>query len=522
MNEGMKQLQEFLSGLTVKQKAVMALGALLMAGTVWFFVRVLGTPEEKTLYTGLSANDAKNMVAKLSAKNIPYEMGTDGTSIQVAADQLDRARMETASQGLPRNARMGFEIFDTPNWMGTDFTDKVNYQRALEGELERTIQTLGEVEAARVHLVFPSESLFSERERDGKASVIVKTRGTLSAEKQFAIAQLVASAVDKLKPENVTVVDSETARPMRALEGGESTGGLGEQLSKQLVTTLEPVVGEGRVRATVRVEYDSSSFEDTQESYDPKSAVAVNLQRSEENSGGSALGGIPGTASNVPTGQKPPAVTVSSNGDQTSSKSEAGTYVVNKSLRHTIQPAGRLKRVTAAVIVDDALSVAADGKSGAPRKRMPEEMKELEQLSAAAIGLDQSRGDVLAVENLGFNQPAIEKPVPPSKLERVRVGVKNWSSVLRVGAILLLFFAVYLTILRPVKKQVLVAFKELPGRLANRGSHNPEISKGGEVVGEPGEPNKIGSLKKQLAEKVKVEPAAATKLVQSWIRETAR
>src|SRR3954464_11347578 len=185
MNDGIKQIQEFLSGLTLKQKAVMTLGTLLVAGTVWFFVRVLGTPEQKTLYTGLSAGDAKNMIAKLAAKNIPYEMGTDGTSIQVAADHLDRARMETASQGLPRNARMGFEIFDTPNWMGTDFTDKVNYQRAMEGELERTIQTLGEVEAARVHLVFPAESLFSEREREGKAAVIVKTRGTLSSEKQF-------------------------------------------------------------------------------------------------------------------------------------------------------------------------------------------------------------------------------------------------------------------------------------------------------------------------------------------------
>jgi len=424
MNENLKQVQEFLSGLTAKQKAVMALGTLLVAGMLWFFVRALGTPEQKTLFSGLSPADAKNMTAKLVAKNIPYVMSADGASIEVAADQLDRARMETASQGLPRNARMGFEIFDTPNWMGTEFTDKVNYQRGLEGELERTIQSLGEVEAARVHLVFPSESLFSERERDGKAAVIVKTRGSLSPEKQFAIAQLVSSAVDKLKPENVTVIDSDTGRPMPSLEEGASTGGLGEQLSKQLVATLEPAVGEGRVRATVRVEYDSSSFEDTQETYDPKSAVAVNLQRSSENSGSNVLGGIPGTASNVPTGQNPPAVSVN-NGDRMSSQSEAGTYVVNKSLRHTIQPAGRVRRVTAAVIVDDAVSFAADGKPELPRKRTPEEMKNLEQLASAAVGLDASRGDVLAVENLAFSEAPAEKLTAPSKLERVRIGVKN-------------------------------------------------------------------------------------------------
>lgn len=518
MNESIKQVQEFLNGLTIKQKASIALGTLLVAGTLWFFVRVLGTPEQKTLFTGLSVADAKNMTEKLAAKNIPYEMSADGSSIQVAADYLDRARIETASQGLPRNARMGFEIFDTPNWMGTDFTDKVNYQRALEGELERTIQSLGEVEAARVHLVFPAESLFSERERDGKAAVIVKTRGTLSPEKQFAIAQLVSSAVDKLKPENVSVIDSETARPMQALEQGASSGGLGEQLSTQLVATLEPVVGEGRVRATVRVEYDSSSFEDTQETYDPKSAVAVNLQRSEENSGSSVLGGIPGTASNVPTSQNPPAVSVSSNGDRMSSRSEAGTYVVNKSFRHTVQPAGRLRRVTAAVIVDDAVAFTGDGKPGNPRKRTPEEMKNLEQLASAAIGLDATRGDVLAVENLAFNQAPIEKLTLPSKLERVRVGVKNWSAALRIAAILLLFFAVYLTILRPVKKQVLAAFKELPARLASKTVSQVEITKGEAGELEAG----VGSLKKQLAEKVKGEPATATKLVQSWIRETAR
>ncbi len=230
--------------------------------------------------------------------------------------------------------------------------------------------------------------------------------------------------------------------------------------------TLEPVVGEGRVRATVRVEYDSSSFEDTQESYDPKSAVAVNLQRSEETSGiSSGLKGIPGTASNVPSGQNTSTITATAGGDSSSSKSEAGTYVVNKSWRRTVQPAGRVRRITAAVIVDDAPAYSGDGKATSPRKRTPEEIKELEQLSAAAIGIDTSRGDVLAVENLSFNQSPVEKLVAPSKLDKVRVGVKKWDGALRVGAILLLFLAVYFSILRPVKKQVLAALKELPGRL---------------------------------------------------------
>jgi flagellar M-ring protein FliF len=210
-------------------------------------------------------------------------------------------------------------------------------------------------------------------------------------------------------------------------------------------------------------------------------------------------------------------VSVTSNGDRISSQSEAGTYVVNKSFRHTVQPAGRLRRVTAAVIVDDAAAFAADGKPVNSGKRTQEERKNLEQLASAAIGLDASRVHVLAVEHLAFSQSPVEKLTARSQVERVRVGVKNWSGALRIAAILLLFLAVYFTILRPVKKQVLAAFKELPGRLAAKAVGHVEITKDAGDL-EPG----VGSLKKQLAEKVKGEPATATKLVQSWIREGAR
>ena len=524
-NEMVKQVREFALGLTPKQRILMIGGAVLVAATLWIFVRVLGSPDMKTLYSGLKPNDVQGIAGKLAAKNIPYEISADGASIQVPSDQLDRSRLETASQGLPRNARLGFEIFDTPNWLGTDFTEKVNYQRALEGELERTIQTLGEVEAVRVHLVMPAESLFSEREREAKAAVIVKTNGSLSPEKQFAIAQLVASAVDKLKPENVTVMDADTDHPLRHSEPGGSGGELSEDLSQQLVATLEPVVGQGHVRATVRVEYDSSSFEDTQESYDPKSAVAVSLQKSEESAGGTTLSGVPGTASNTPTGGSSPVTVKSSSGDNQLARSEAGTYVVNKVVRHTVQPAGRVRRLTAAVIVDDVVSESG-GKIDR-RKRTPEELKNLEQLAGAAIGVDTARGDVLAVENLSFQQAPSEKLTAPTKLERVRTVVSQWSSVLRYAAVALLFVAVYLVILRPVKQHMITAFRELPGRVAARGTGALTAGKAQlpepELTLEAGpEGQKVLGLKKQLAEKVKSEPTEATKLVQSWIRETAR
>ena len=256
------QVKEFVLGLKPQQRAMFAGSAVVVAVVLWIFVRMLTSPDYKTLYSGLKPEEANGIAAKLSVKGISYQISPDGASIAVPSDQLDKGRLETASQGLPKNARLGFELFDTPNWMGTDFTDKVNYQRALEGELERTIQTLGEVESARVHLVMPAESLFVDREQEAKAAVILKTRGSISEDKQFGIAQLVASAVDKLKPENVTVLDADTGRPLShrsALLGGTASRELGDQLEKEIVRTLEPVLGADRVRASVRVEVDSST-----------------------------------------------------------------------------------------------------------------------------------------------------------------------------------------------------------------------------------------------------------------------
>ena len=242
-------------------------------------------------------------MGRLAAKNIPYEISPDGASLLVPSDKLDAARLETAAQGLPRNARLGFELFDTPNWAGSDFSEKVNYQRALEGELERTLQTLSEVEAVRVHLVLPRESLFTEQEHASKAAVIVKTRGgTLSKEAQQAIPQLVASAVDGLLPENVTVVDADTATPFLARRGpgGRASFDSDEELAAAAVHAIEPVVGAEHVRASVHVDYDLSTSEDTSETFDPKSSTPLSQQHTEELAGGANPAGVPGTAANVP------------------------------------------------------------------------------------------------------------------------------------------------------------------------------------------------------------------------------
>ena len=155
------RLQQFLQGLSFPQRLWMGAGVALVGGTLWVFVTLLGQPKYVTLYSGLRPEDAQALGTKLAAKNIPHQISPDGGSLLVPDDKLDAARLETAAAGLPRSARMGFELFDTPNWAGSDFTEKVNYQRALEGELERTLSTLSEVEGVRVHLVMQEESLFT-------------------------------------------------------------------------------------------------------------------------------------------------------------------------------------------------------------------------------------------------------------------------------------------------------------------------------------------------------------------------
>jgi flagellar M-ring protein FliF len=536
LNQTLAQLQEFFRGLSLAQKALLAAGTVAVGLTLWLFVTLIDRGKNVVLYTGLKPADAQSMGSRLAAKNIPYEISPDGTSVLVPSEKLDAARLETASQGLPRNARLGFELFDTPNWAGSDFSEKVNYQRALEGELERTLQTLAEVEAVRVHLVLPRESLFTEQEHDSKAAVIVKTRGgTLSREAQLAIPQLVASAVDGLRPENVTVVDAETATPFlsRREPSGRISFDADNELAAAAVHAIEPVVGNEHVRASVHVDYDLSSSEDTSEVYDPKATAALVQQHSEEIAGGANPAGVPGVASNVP-GSATAVPPIPALADNQSSKTDSTTFAVSKNTRHVTNPAGRIRRITASILIDDAFdrpeyakpdnakaeNAKPDGKAAAVRrKRTPEEMAAIEKLARAAIGVDEQRGDILAVENLSFRTVPAEILNPPGKFERWRLLILPWLGALRYVGITLLFLLVYALVLNPVKKQAMAAFKQIPQQLGRPLA----AARGGpgalELPPESDEAKRVALLKKELGDKIKAEPAAASRLVEGWIRE---
>jgi flagellar M-ring protein FliF len=526
IRKAIEQATRFWQELNGKQRLLLAGGGVLTVAVLLLFVRQLATPSYKVLLSGLTPADAQSIATQLAGKNIPHQFDQSGTTLSVPADQLDVARLEVASQGIPRSGRLGFEIFDKASWGQTEFDEKVNYQRALEGELERTIQELRDVETARVHLVLPSESVFIDRQRVAKASVILKLkRGALSGEAQLSIARLVAGAVDSLDPNNVAVIDADTNRPLGQPQSDPTGSSLEEQLSRRLLSTLAPILGPDHVRASVNVEFDPSTTDESEERYDPASTVTLSMQRSEERIGGTATGGVVGTSSNVP-GAKVEAHSGSSGEDGTqNTKSEVANYGVNKTVRHSSKPAGRIRRITAALLVDDTIVAKnTDGKITYERKKWSEdELKRVRELAEATLGLDPTRGDLVSVQNITFEQPTPQAVPPIPRLERIRTVLSQWSRLLRYLGIVLLFLATYALVIRPIKSQALATMKELPARATHASSVGAFQGSSPALTGDGllalGQPQKAQMLKQQVLEKVKHEPQSSSRLVQAWLRE---
>jgi len=443
----------------------------------------------------------------------------------------------------------------------------VNYQRALEAELERTIETMDTVESARVHLVLPHESLFTSEERPAKAAVVVKLRTQRNADETVnAIANLVASAWENLSPADVTVVGADGRLPLnKGHRDGTGTrvdlSDLETTLAERIVDTLAPVVGADHVKSSVTIEYDSNSGETTQEQYDPNAVATLTSQITQDETTGTPAAGIPGTPSNVPSAQTNPPQANAAGPNGTSGgtsggtpggtpgnsstavtnvstvvqgmRNESKTFAVSKTVHHTIEPPGQIKRLAAAVLIDDAVETQqVNGKTQETRrKRTPDEMKQLEALVRAAVGVDAKRGDELAMQNISFQVPAAEAPVKPTMVQVALRNIEPWMSLLRYAGVGVIFAVVYLLILRPMTRQVLATMRALPSRAAQEAA---AAAGGQKALVSPGEMERelerelseTGSevaravaLKRHLVDKVKREPDGASRLIQSWTRE---
>lgn len=488
----------------------------LAGGLLWYTLRT----DWRTLYAGLDPEDARQMGLVLTQAQIPFDVTSDGSGLRVPAAQLDKARLATAAKGGSRSGRLGFEIFDKPNWVGSEFDEQVNYQRALEGELEHTVSSLSDVESARVHLVMPHDSLFRDQDRPAKASVVLRLRHRSLAEGEpDAIRNLVASAVDALTPDRVVLVDAAGNLPLGPKTADAMRLTAEQALEQKLVATLEPVTGPGNVRASVTLDYQMATSEQTDETYDPDATVTLSMQRTEQSAGPQPVAaGIPGTTSNAPNAQALPVYPQQTTPPQ-SAKSESGTYGASKTVRHSVEAPGRVRRLTAAIVVNHRLSdPGARGRSAQWQARSPEELRNLTALAQAAVGFDTSRGDLVTVQDLQFdeNRPA----EPESPVRRFLSEAEGSPLLLKYATLLLGMVMVVAFGLRPAMRRASAVTRPVP-----RGA-GKDLPAGAEIKSvlnppqaPPIDPERMRAQEifEQVSGHVKREPTQSSRLLQSWI-----
>ncbi len=404
------QLNKLLRALTIQQRwTVGAVAVLLLAG-IYGFTRWERDGSFRPLFTDLAAEDAGPVVQKLKEEGVAYRLSNNGGTISVPDDRVAELRLEMAGAGLPKSGRLGFELFDKTNFGITEFAEHVNYRRALEGELERSVMSVAAVEQARVHISMPQESVFLDTRQPAKASVLVKIRrgANLPDSAIPAITNLVASAVEGLAPESVAVLDMRgnlLSRPKRAdAAGDEASGGALEyrqkvehDLAAKLDSTLEPLLGAGHFRTAVSADCEMKSGEQSEETFDPDHSVMVSSQKTEDTSSQTRPAeGIPGTASGLPdNAARPPGA-----GPTTSRKTENVNYQTSHTVKRMVLPQGAIQRLSVSVLLDYDVQME-DGKRvlSAPN---PDRLKVIHDVVAAAAGLNTERGDQLIVESLPF------------------------------------------------------------------------------------------------------------------------
>jgi flagellar M-ring protein FliF len=466
------QLQGF-NRLSNGQKLGLIIGvaaviALIVGGILWY-----RTPTYQVLFSNLSDRDGGAVIAALQQMNVPYK--TEGTStILVPMDQVYEVRLKLASQGLPKGSVVGFELMEGQKLGVSQFVEQVNYQRALEGELTRSILSLSAVRGARVHLAIPRPSVFLRDQQKPSASVLLDLGGRRLDPSQVAgIVHLVASSVPDLPAENVTVID-QNGTLLTGPDSGLRKAGLDpsqleylHQLETAYVRRIEailsPIVGPDNVRAQVTAEVDFSQSEQTAESFKPnptpQEAAVRSLQSRESTGGGVAPAGVPGALSNQPPGAASAPLTApgptpgapAGAAAGPSQKEQTINYEVDKTIRHVRQPAGSVKRLSAAVVVNYRKTTGKDGKvSIAPLSQA--ELAQINNLVKEAMGFNAQRGDSVNVVNAAFNLPAPEKVETP-------LYANPWVQSAGLGllkflAIATIIWVVVFVVLRPILREL--------------------------------------------------------------------
>ena len=453
-------MANLLGAFTGRSLVILTALALIVAGLavvlIWGYA-----PEYQVLYSKLSGPDSGAVIDKLQEQSIPYKV--QGSTISVPAEKVYEVRMDLAGQGLPQSGGVGFEIFDNTSFGVTQFVQKVNYKRAMQGELSRTISQLDEINSARVHMVIPEKKAFLGDSVDARASIVLslKSGRTLSRGSIDAIVNLVTNSSAHLKAENVAVVDTKGRMYTKGLKEDdglqlaatqiENRAGMERQLESRVQTMIERAVGVGKVVARVSMDVDIQHIDRTEESFDPESQVVRREQISKEKSSGA--GGVPGVSSNLPGGT---GATATAAGVKKQSQAETINYEINKVVSRVLAPMTTIKRLSVSVLIDGSYDVATADDGTQTRTYVPRTALEIAlftDMVKGAVGYIEDRGDIVSVVNTPFKTDFI---APPEEVqEGPPLPAQLLPSIFKYVTIAVISILAILLLLRPMIKGLL-------------------------------------------------------------------
>jgi flagellar M-ring protein FliF len=520
---------------------IAAMGAvtLVLIAFFAFVIMRVSQPAMGVLYADLSLQDASLIIRDLEAKGVAYEARADGQTILVPRSELARLRMDLASKGVPAGGGVGYEIFDKGDaFSSTSFVQNINHLRALEGELARTIRSIGRVQSARVHLVIPERRLFDRDREAARASIVLKLRGELESSQVRAVRHLVASAVEGLKPENISIVDEQGRLLADGAQGevsqstlaaDEKQAGVERRLRAQVEEIVARIVGSGRARVQVAAEMDLNRVESRSESFDPESRVVRSTQTRAENQVTSGQDGAVSVGNELPGATQQPNANAPK--DASNKNEETVNYEISRTTRTEILEGGRLKRLSVAVLVDGMYSRGQNGEA-AYQPRSQEELDRIATLVRTAIGYDKARGDQLEVVNLRFAEAPqsvelkedglVSALMSPTKDDLVRY--------IELAVVTLLTIIVLLTVVRPLVRKVIGPETAKLKRLVTSA-----VPAGAELATDPGPMRESQAAKmielarvngqvqqqslERIGELVKASPSESVSVLRQWIHE---
>jgi flagellar M-ring protein FliF len=524
-----QQLKLALKGISTGKLIAMA---LLVGGTIAGLAYLLTwseTGDLHPLYSNLAPEDAAEIVGMLKDKQIPYQLTMDGTGVRIPYEKIYETRLELASQGLPRGTGIGFEVFDDTQLGMTEFVQNVNYQRAIQGELSRTINTLMEVESSRVHIVMPARSLFIEEEEPATASVILKLRRGkyLSKDQVQGIVHLISSSVSKLNPADVTVIDNSG----KMLAGFKEKSTVSQITSNQLAfqekkerllenrvkTMLESVLGLEKAIVRVSCLLNFTQQEKTEELFLPDNSVVRSEQssRSASNDSAARAGGIPGLQANVVPNNTGAAATGGRRGNQKQQFTK--NYEVGKLTNHQIMPIGSIQRLSVAVVVDGTYQqpeADAEGEQAQYIARSAEEMAKFENIVKSAVDFDASRGDKIEVVNIPFEvempSDMASDPAPPGWMETIKAN----QTLIKYAAAAVFFLMSFMMIIKPLARWL----TSTPIEEIQMLEQLPQTLK--ELERRYAESEKDNSFTRQIENVINDNRSGSTQLMKAWLKET--